>query len=93
MRECTSYNLDVKSGIIHHKQRDGHMIDIACALQIPEMTIHTILRVNKKLKQMLKHFLLLLALQSTVKRGLFHACSPLVLILCLLSPISNAHYL
>jgi hypothetical protein len=34
-----------------------------------------------------------LALQSTVKLGLFHDCSPLVSILCPSFPISNAHYL
>jgi hypothetical protein len=27
-----------------HKQRGKHVTDIACALQIPEMTIHTILK-------------------------------------------------
>jgi hypothetical protein len=39
-RKCTSYNLDVKLDICC-KQRGEHTIDTACALQIPQMMIHT----------------------------------------------------
>lgn len=42
-RKHTSYNLDVKLNVIHCKQRGKHVIHTTHALQIPNVTICTIL--------------------------------------------------
>jgi hypothetical protein len=58
-RMRTGCNLDVKLDVIHHKQRGERVIDIARALQIPEMTIHTILKSAQEIEtkdlNLLKH--------------------------------------
>jgi hypothetical protein len=43
-RKHTSYNLDMKLDVNSGKQKGKFAMDIACALQIPLMMIHTILR-------------------------------------------------
>jgi hypothetical protein len=57
-RKHTSYNLAGKLDIIHHKSREQHTIDTACALQIP-VTIHTILNNAQEIEtgalNLLKH--------------------------------------
>jgi hypothetical protein len=40
-RKCISYDSHVKFDVRHHKKRGEHVIDIAGAVQIPDMMIHT----------------------------------------------------
>jgi hypothetical protein len=54
-RKGTSYNHDVELDIFCHEQRGKLMIDILCAFQILEITIHTILKINRGLKQRKNH--------------------------------------
>jgi hypothetical protein len=44
-RKHTSYNIHVKLGTRHCKKRGEHEIHIACVVQIPDMMIHTILKI------------------------------------------------
>jgi hypothetical protein len=50
-RKDTSYNIHVKLDVMCHKKRGTHVIEIACATQIPDMMIHTTLKRQRKLKQ------------------------------------------
>jgi hypothetical protein len=57
----TSYNLAVKLDVIHHMSRVQHTTDTACALQIPETTVHIILNSAQQIERgalnLLKHLM------------------------------------
>jgi hypothetical protein len=64
----TSYNLAIKLYIIH-KSREQHTTDTACALQIPETSVHTIFSSAQQIERWALDLLKHLKVKSTHQKS------------------------